>query len=212
MVSRALTALTIGGRVSILIGCEESGTVRDALIRRGHDAWSCDILPSRGEYTEKHIQGDIMEILYDPRWNALIAFPDCTFMANSGAKHLYNNQDKTQGINRDRLNKMVRAAMFFKTLLDAPIEKIALENPQMLGYAMDIIGKKQTQIIQPWQFGHPETKKTYLWLKGFPELEPTNIVEGREQRIWKMPPGPNRKRERSKTYKGIADAMAEQWF
>lgn len=153
-----------------------------------------------------------MEILYDPRWNALIAFPDCTFMANSGAKHLYNNQDKTQGINRDRLNKMVRAAMFFKTLLDAPIEKIALENPQMLGYAMDIIGKKQTQIIQPWQFGHPETKKTYLWLKGFPELEPTNIVEGREQRIWKMPPGPNRKRERSKTYKGIADAMAEQWF
>jgi len=195
----------------ILVACEESGTVTDTLIAAGHDAWSCDLKPTRGDNPGKHIQGNVFDFLGE-KWDALIAFPECTYMANSGAKHLYLNMKKENGINPERWENMRKAALFFKYLWEADIPFIAIENPQMLGYAKDIIGSKETQVIQPYEYGHPETKKTYLWLKGFPKLTPTNIVEGREQRVWRMPPGPNRKRDRSKTYQGIADAMVAQWF
>ena len=197
---------------SIIVGCEESGAVRDALIERGHDAWSCDLKPSRGIHNDKHIQGDIFEALASRTWSAGIFFAECTYMANSGAKHLYLGMKKENGVNQDRWDKMEAAARFFKALWEADIERIAMENPIMLGYAKKIIGVGPDQIIQPWQFGHGETKATCLWLKNFPKLVPTNIVEGREQRIWKMAPGPDRKRDRSKTYSGIANAMADQWF
>jgi len=197
---------------SILVGCEESGTVRDALIRRGHDAWSCDLRPSRGIHTDKHIQGDIFEAISSREWSAMIAFPECTYMSNSGAKHLYLGMKKENGRNEDRWQKMEAAAIFFSRLLHADIPRIAIENPIMIGHAKKIIGRPQSQIIHPWQHGHGEQKATCLWLRGFMELEPTNIVDGREQKVWKMAPGPNRRRDRSKTYQGIADAMADQWF
>lgn len=195
----------------ILVACEESGTVVDKLIAAGHDAWSCDLLPTRGNNPDKHIQGDVLKHL-DKAWDAMIAFPECTYMANSGAKHLYRGMKKENGFDPDRWAKMVVAAKFFKKLLDADIEHICLENPIMLGYAKAVIGWKQSQIIHPWQHGHGESKATCLWLKNLKFLKPSNIVEGREQKVWRMAPGPNRQRDRSITYDGIAKAMVNQWF
>ena len=178
----------------ILIACEYSGTVRDAFINAGHDAISCDLLPS--ESPGPHYQGDVTDILNDG-FDMMIAHPPCTHLAVSGARWFHLKQQE-----------QAEALDFVRLLMNAPIPRIAIENP------VSIISsriRKPDQVIQPWQFGHGETKATCLWLKGLPKLTPTNIVEGREARIHKMPPSPDRWKLRSTTYKGIAAAMAQQW-
>ena len=180
-----------------IIGCEYSGRVRQALRRIGVDAWSVDLLPSE-DNSPFHIQGDVLEMLNDD-WDLGIFHPPCTHLAVSGARHFAAK--KASGVQDEALE-------FVSKLLNAPIPKIALENP------ISIISsriRKPDQIIHPWQFGHGETKATCLWLKNLPNLVPTNIVEGREARVHKMPPSPDRWKERSRTYQGIADAMAIQW-
>ena len=190
----------------VLVGCEESQAVTIEFRRLGHEAYSCDILPCSGGHPEWHIQDDVLGQLYD-NWEMMIAFPPCTYLSNSGVRWLY---DKDGSPNIDRWVYMYEAAAFFEKLRTAPIAKIALENPVQHGHARKII-PIYDQTIQPYQFGHGETKRTCLWLKGLLPLQPTNKVEGREQKVWKMPPGPDRARLRSKTYPGIAKAMAEQW-
>ncbi len=185
--------------LKVLVACEYSGTVRDAFIRLGHNAMSCDLLPT--ERDGPHYQGDVRDILYED-WDLMIAHPPCTRLANSGVRWLHE---------RNLWDDMTEAAEFFKLLLDAPIPHIAVENPIPHKYALEIIGQKYDQKIQPWQFGHGETKATCLWLRGLPLLEPTNIVEGREQRLWKLPPSKDRWKLRAKTFEGIAEAMATQW-
>lgn len=178
----------------VLIACEYSGKVRDAFRKLGHDAISCDLLPT--ETPGPHYRGDVMDILYDG-WDMMIAHPPCTHLAVSGARWFTEKQQE-----------QAEALDFVRLLMDAPIPLIVIENP------ISIISsriRKPDQIIQPWQFGHGETKATCLWLKGLPKLQPTNIVEGREARIHKMPPGPDRWKKRSETFQGIADAMAAQW-
>lgn len=178
----------------VLIACEFSGTVRDAFARRGHDAWSCDILPT--EAPGNHLQCDVAEILGDG-WDMAIMHPPCTHLAVSGARWFC-----------EKAEEQAEALEFVRLLMAAPIPRIAIENPVSI---ISSTIRKPDQIIQPWQFGHGEMKTTCLWLKNLPKLKPTNIVEGREQRIWKMPPSENRWAERSKTFPGIADAMADQW-
>jgi hypothetical protein len=196
----------------VLVACERSGVVRRAFRARGHEAWSCDLEPS-DDGSMFHWHGDAIHAAYGGGpWDLLIGHPECTYLANSGAKHLYAGMKAENGPNPDRWAHMGAAAAFFMAMWNAPIERIALENPIMLGHPKRLFGiPDPTQIIQPWQFGHGETKATCLWLKGLPPLEPTNIVEGREQRVWRMGPGENRKRDRSRTFEGIAAAMAEQW-
>lgn len=183
--------------MKVLIACEFSGVVRDAFLRRGHDAWSCDLLPTESEWPEdRHIIGDVTQVLGDG-WDLMIAHPPCTHLAVSGARWFKHKQQE-----------QAEALEFVRVLLDAPVPRIALENP------VSIISsriRKPDQIIQPWQFGHGETKATCLWLKGLPALKPTQVVDGREQRIHRMAPSEDRWRERSRTYAGIAEAMAEQW-
>ena len=184
----------------VFVACEFSGVVRRAFRARGHNAWSIDLLPSE-DCSPYHIQGDFRRWLDwgHPMPDLMIAHPPCTHLAVSGARHFAAKQDS--GVQQEALE-------FVRLLLDAPIPMIALENP------VSIISsriRKPDQIIQPWQFGHGETKATCLWLKGLPKLVPTNIVEGREARVHRMPPGPNRWKERSRTFAGIADAMADQW-
>ncbi len=194
----------------VLVACEFSATVRDAFRALGHEAWSCDLLPTEGDPTW-HKQDSVLHIIAkDIWWDLVIAHPPCTYLSNSGAKHLYAGMKKENGRNPDRWREMETAAAFFKTFLALPCP-VAIENPIMHGHARAIIGRGPDQIIQPWQFGHGETKATCLWLKDLPLLRPTNIVEGREQRIWKMAPSPDRWKERSRTFQGIADAMASQW-
>lgn len=190
------------------MACEYSGTVRDAFIRAGHWAMSCDLLPT--DAPGPHHQGDVFDVLGDG-WDLMIAHPPCTFMSNSGAKHLYIDGRKENGPDPARWAAMEDAARFFRALYDAPIPRIAVENPVMLGHAKRLIGVPQTQVIHPWQHGHGESKSTCLWLRGLPPLLPTDEVEGREQRIWKMGPSPDRWKLRSATYPGIAAAMAAQW-
>ena len=182
----------------VLVACEFSGIVRDAFRVRGHDAWSCDILPT--EKPGQHIQGDVLEILGD-EWDLMIAHPPCIRICNSGVRWLAE---------RNLWDAMNTACKFFNTLKNAPIDKICIENPIPHKYAVEKIGK-YAQIIQPWQFGHSETKATCLWLKNLLKLQPTNIVEGREQRIFNMPKNADRGRLRSITYQGIADCMAATW-
>ena len=180
--------------MKVLIACEYSGTVRDAFIAKGHDAMSCDLLPT--DKPGPHYQGDVFDII-DQGWDLMIAHPPCTHLAVSGARWF-----------KDKQKEQEEALLFVRRLLDSAIPKIALENP------ISIISskiRKPSQIIQPWQFGHGETKATCLWLKNLPLLKPTNIVEGREARVHKMPPSQDRWKLRSLTYQGIADAMAEQW-
>jgi hypothetical protein len=183
--------------MKILIACEYSGAVRDSFIALGHDALSCDLLPT--DKPGPHYQGDVRDIIHDG-WDMLIAFPPCTYLCSSGMHWT------TRGLRDPQLTE--DALDFVRFLLDAPIPHIALENP--IGVISSRI-RKPDQIIQPWQFGHPETKATCLWLKNLPPLQPTNIVEGREQRIWKLPPGKDRWKIRSQTFPGIAKAMADQW-
>lgn len=182
--------------MKVLIACEYSGTVRDAFLALGHDAMSCDLLPT--EKPGPHYQGDVRDVLDFP-WDMMIAHPPCTHPAVSGARHF--EAKRLQGLQQ-------QAVSFFMMLAKAPCPRIAIENPVCI---MSSIWRKPDQIIQPWQFGHGETKATCLWLKGLPKLEPTNIVEGREARIHLMPPSEDRWKLRSTTYQGIADAMASQW-
>lgn len=184
----------------VLVACEFSGIVRQAFAALGHEAWSCDLLPT--EISGNHYQGDVKDILYSKNWDIMIAHPPCTRLANSGVRWLAE---------RNLWDEMRQGAEFFKELLNAPISMIAIENPIPHRYALEVIGEKYSQIIQPWQFGHGETKATCLWLKNLPKLKPTEIVEGRYQRIHFMPKSENRWRERSRTYQGIANAMATQW-
>jgi hypothetical protein len=178
----------------VLVACEFSGVVRDAFLCAGHDAVSCDLLPAdRGG---PHIQGDVLTVLH-AGWDLMIAHPPCTHLAVSGARWF-----------KDKLPEQAEALEFVRLLLDAPIPRIALENP------VSIISsriRKPDQTIQPWQFGHGEVKRTCLWLKNLPPLRPTNIVDGRVARVHREPPGPDRWKKRSVTYTGIAAAMADQW-
>jgi hypothetical protein len=182
----------------VLIACEFSGIVRDAFIARGHEAMSCDLIPT--ERDGPHVQGDVLDLLRGGEsFDLMIAHPPCTFLAVSGARWF---------IVPGRRAKQESALAFVRALLDAPIPRIALENP------VSIIStriRKPDQIIQPWQFGYPESKATCLWLKGLPPITPTNIVEGRTARVHRESPGPNRWKNRSRTCQGIADAMADQW-
>ena len=189
----------IMSKLRVLVACEFSGIVRDAFRAKGHDAVSCDLLPT--EKPGPHIQGDVLDILSDG-WDIMIAHPPCTRLCNSGVRWLAE---------RDLWSDMRQAGRFFKLLLKANITKIAIENPIPHKYAIKEIGRKYDQIIQPWQFGHGETKATCLWLKGLPKLKPTNIVKGREQRIFNMPKNADRGRLRSITFQGIANAMAVTW-
>jgi site-specific DNA-cytosine methylase len=183
-----------GGLMKVLVGCEFSGVVRDAFLKRGHDALSCDLLPS--DSSGPHYQGDVRNIIKDG-WDLAIFHPPCTHLAVSGARWF-----------KDKRREQSEALEFVKELMNAPIPKIAIENP------VSIISsriRKPDQIIQPWQFGHGETKKTCLWLKNLPSLKPTKIVDWRENRIHRLPPSDERWKLRSKTYSGIAEAMADQW-
>ena len=183
-----------GEQMKVLVACEFSGIVRDAFKALGHYAVSCDF-----EQTERpgfHIQGDVMGFI-DEGWDLMIAHPPCTHIASSGARWF-----------KGKRNEQAAAICFVRDLMDAPIARIAIENP--IGVLSTAI-RKPDQIIQPWQFGHGETKATCLWLKGLPPLIPTKIVDGREPRVHFMSPGPNRWKERSRTMPGIAKAMAEQW-
>lgn len=182
--------------MKVLVACEYSGTVRDAFIRGGHEAMSCDLLPT--DAPGPHYQGDVRDVLYYP-WDLMIAHPPCTHLSVSGARHF-------DGKRLD--GRQQTAVSFFMMLAKAEIPMIAIENPVCI---MSSIWRKPDQVIQPWQFGHGETKATCLWLKGLPLLKPTNIVDGRENRIHRMPPSPDRWKERSKTFEGIAQAMADQW-
>jgi site-specific DNA-cytosine methylase len=181
--------------LKVLVACEYSGRVRRAFAALGHDAWSCDLLESE-DGSDRHIIGDVLEIIGEG-WDLMIAHPPCTHLAVSGSRWF-----------KDKVSEQAEALDFVRRLLDAPIDRIDLENP------VSVISskiRKPDQIIQPWQFGHGETKATCLWLKNLPKLAPTNIVTGREARVHKMPPSPNRWKERSRTYEGIAVAMAGQW-
>lgn len=200
----------------ILIACEFSGIVRDAFIAQGHDAVSCDIIDT--ESPGPHIKGDAIEAAYDQPWDMMIAHPPCTYLSNSGVRWLYKANNG--GIDIDRWTKMCNGAWFFRALLRAPIERVAVENPVIHKHAKKIIGAEPSQLIQPWQFGHPESKATCLWLKNLPMLLPTNIIDKPERGYWdnqtpsgqnKLSPSPTRAKERSVTYKGIAEAMANQW-
>lgn len=182
--------------MKILIACEFSGIVRDAFIRKGHNAISCDLLPS--EKPGPHYQGDVLDIIQDG-FDLMIAHPPCTHLAVSGAR--YFAEKIVDG-------RQQAALEFVKTLLNAPIHHVALENP------VSIISsriRKPDQVIQPFMFGDPYMKTTCLWLKGLVKLTPTNIINGREQKCWKEPPSPDRWKNRSRTYPGIAQAMANQW-
>lgn len=183
--------------MKVLIACEESQTVCKAFRERGHEAYSNDIIKCSGGHPEWHLQMDCFEAIALGGWNLMIAHPPCTHLSSSGARWFM-----------EKKYRQYLAIDFFMKLTIAEIPKICIENP--IGI-MSTRFRKPDQIIQPWQFGHGETKATCLWLKGLPKLQPTNIVEGRENRIWKMPPSPDRGKLRSKTYEGIARAMAEQW-
>lgn len=180
----------------VLIACEYSGVVRDAFLRHGHDAISCDYLPT--DTPGPHYQGDVRDIIQE-NFDLMVAHPPCDHLCVSGAR--WFEQKRASGVQQEAL-------AFVTELLDAPIKRIALENP--IGIISSHI-RKPNQIIQPWQYGHGETKATCLWLKNLPTLTPTDIVDGRQPRVHYMPPGPNRWKERSRTLTGIADAMATQW-
>lgn len=183
----------------VLVACEYSGRVRDAFLALGHDAWSCDLLETESPSANRHIRDDVFPHLISG-WDLLIAHPPCTFLSVAGARWNHNNPE--------RMEKQREALAFVQMLMDAPIDRICIENP------ISVIStkiRKPDQIIHPWQHGHPETKSTCLWLKNLPKLVPTDIVEGREAKVHRMPPGPNRWKDRSRTYLGIAKAMADQW-
>ena len=179
----------------VLVACEYSARVRDAFRSRGHDAYSCDLLECEGD-PRWHLQQPVEDVLADG-WDLMVAHPPCTHLAVSGSRHFHRKQ-----------REQAEALDFVRLLMAAPVERWCIENP------VSIISSAiapPSQIIQPWQFGHGETKATCLWLKNLPKLKPTDCVDGRESRVWLMSPGPDRWKERSRTYQGVADAMAKQW-
>lgn len=192
----------------VLVACEYSGVVRDAFLARGHDAMSCDLLPT--DSPGPHYQGDVRDVLFDG-WDLMIAHPPCTYLTNSGVRWLKDNPE--------RWELMKEGAEFFRMLLNAPIPMRAIENPIMHGHAVQIIGRRQDQVVQPWMFGHTEQKATGLWLENLPLLQPTDNVreemmalpKKERNRIHYMSPGKDRWKLRSTTYRGIAEAMASQW-
>jgi len=197
--------------MKVLIACEYSGRVRDAFIRAGHNAMSCDLLASDSDFGPHH-QGDVFDLDL-ASFDLMIAHPPCTYLTNAGVCHLHKDTK--------RWPLLFDGAGFFKRLLDAPIPRIAIENPIMHKYAKALIGGvKQSQVVQPWMFGHTEQKATCLWLKGLPNLTPTNNVKeemmllpkNERERLHYLPPSPDRWKLRSTTYQGIADAMAIQWL
>lgn len=197
--------------MKVLVACEYSATVRDAFRAKGHDAWSCDLLPTDGD-PQWHIQGDALVMAHGHDWDLMIAHPPCTYLTNAGVTWLH--KDPT------RWEKLDEGAAFFKALWDAPIKRIAIENPVMHKYAKERIGgMQQTQTIQPYQFGHLEQKATCLWLKGLMPLRPTTdlkaetkaLPDNQRQRLHYLPPSADRWKLRSTTFKGIASAMADQW-
>ena len=179
----------------VLVACEYSGRVRDAFRRHGHEAWSCDLLPSDAS-PNYHYQGPVEDLLADG-WDLMVAHPPCTHLAVSGSRHFHRKQQQ-----------QAEALDFVRLLMAAPIPRWCIENP--VSVISTAIAPPQ-QIIQPWQFGHGEVKATCLWLQNLPRLVPTVCVEGREAKVHRMPPGPDRWKERSRTYQGIADAMGMQW-
>jgi len=184
--------------MKILVACEESQTVCKAFRAKGHEAYSCDIDTCSGDHPEWHLQQDVLPLL-EQDWDMILAFPPCTHLAVSGAA--WFEQKRKDGRQQEGID-------FFMKFTNLKCPKVMIENPVGI---MSTKWRKPDQIIQPWQFGHGETKATCLWLKGLPKLVPTNIVEGRVQRLHYLPPSPDRSKLRSKTYQGIADAMAEQW-
>ena len=198
--------------MKVLIACEESQTVCKAFRNLGHEAYSCDIQECSGGHPEWHIQGDVLPLL-EQEWDLIIAHPPCTYLSNSGVCWLYKD--------KSRWNKMRNGALFFKKFVEYGLKgnKIAIENPIMHKYAKEVIGVNYSQVIQPYQFGHTESKATCLWLFNLPKLIPTKNVKEEwkklpkndAQRLHYLPPGPNRAKLRSKTFQGIADAMASQW-
>lgn len=217
--------------LDVLVACESSGTVRDAFRKLGHNSWSCDLLPCDGDPLY-HVQGDVLKLLQRKssnmycavdQWDLMIAHPPCTYLCNSGVRWLWTHWDWTSAPRpedvgartpvKSRWEKMREAVLFFIALRDCGIPRIAIENPIMHGHATCFGGiRKPDQIIQPYQFGHPESKATCLWLRSLPVLKPTNIVKPTNgSAMHKLPPSKDRWKLRSKTYQGIADAMAEQW-
>jgi hypothetical protein len=184
----------MASRPKVLVACEFSGRVRDAFTRRGFDAWSCDLLPT--ELPGQHIEGDVLKHL-DDGWDLMIAHPPCTYLAVSGARWF-----------KDRPLAMVAALRFIESLATAKIPHIAIENP--IG-VISTQWRKPDQIVQPWWFGDPETKATCLWLKGLPLLHKTKVCQPLFHSVHREPPGPDRQKNRSRTFQGIADVMAEQW-
>lgn len=184
----------------VLVACEYSGRVREEFRLLGHDAYSCDLLPAEDE-SEYHIQGDVLPLL-TAGWDLLVAHPPCTRLCNSGVRWLHE---------RNLWAELDEAAEFFRAFLDAPIRRIAVENPVPHKYALELIGRRYDFTTQPYEHGEPYTKRTAFWLKGLPPLRPTLIVDKREPAVHRMSPGPDRWKERSRTYKGLARAMAEQW-
>jgi len=212
--------------MKIIVGCEESQAVTIELRKLGHEAYSCDLKPCSGGYPEWHIQGDVFEAINIPEgkfittltgrkvwsgWDAGIFFPDCTYLTVSANKWYKDQPERKSGtlVGQVRRDAREKAIEFFMALYNCEIPKIAIENP--IG-VMSSRFRKPDQVLQPWMFGHGETKATCLWLKNLPLLKPTNVVNGREQKLHLLPPSKNRAELRSKTYKGIAEAMANQWF
>lgn len=199
--------------MNVLIACEFSGIVREAFRARGHNAWSCDLLPT--EIQGNHHTGDVLEFiqatpyLFDPliTWDLMIAHPPCTYLCNSGVRWLYRGGAGIV-VNEERWTEMEKAAAFFNTLLNQKIYRIAIENPVMHSHANI---RKPDFSIQPWQFGEPEIKRTCFWTRNLPDLVPTQITAGRIPRVHHASPGPERWKERSRTLRGIANAMADQW-
>lgn len=191
----------------VLVACEYSGVVREAFRKKGHDAWSCDLLPT--DIPGQHIQGDAIEVINGGGWDLMIAHPPCTYISNAGAVHYFGKKAKNV---EDRRVKGLKACAFFLTLLCSKIGKICVENPQPLSM---FCLPKHTQVIQPYMFGHPYSKRTLLWLKNLPELIPTNYTKYHQSTKipgnWFNKGGKDRQKNRSKTFQGIADAMAEQW-
>lgn len=192
----------------VLIACEFSGIVRDAFTARGHDAWSCDLLPS--ETPGHHHAGPLEDWIGSGReWDLIIGHPPCTYLSNSGVRWLYGGKGNVK--DAQRWAQMKSACAFFNLIRNRDCKRVCIENPIPHKYAIELIGKTYSQIIQPWQFGHNETKATCLWLRGLPDLQPSNIVAGRTPRVHFASPGPDRWKERSRTLPGVAKAMAEQW-
>jgi site-specific DNA-cytosine methylase len=181
----------------VLVGCEYSGRVREAFRALGHDAWSCDLLDSEDD-SPFHIKGDVLQAA-NGGWDLGVFHPPCTHLSVSGARHFAAKQAD---------GRQQEAVEFFLSIARLKIPRMAIENPVCI---MSSVWRKPDQVVQPWQYGHGETKATCLWLKRLPNLVPTSIVPGRDARIHKMPPGPNRWKERSRTFEGVARAMAQQW-